>query len=72
MPSLNGALSILFNADDESLVANFVVNIQQLKLEKFGAYSIDLAVDGSHQASIPLFFKPLANPQQQPPVPPAV
>lgn len=67
MPSLNGALSIVFNSDDESLVANFIVNIQQLKLEKFGAYSIDLAVDDRHQASIPLFFKPLASPPPAPP-----
>jgi hypothetical protein len=31
-----------------------------LKLPKFGEYSIDLAIDGRHEASFPLFVKPTA------------
>jgi hypothetical protein len=33
------------------------LGIQQLKLPKFDEYSIDLAIDGRHEASIPLFVK---------------
>jgi hypothetical protein len=44
---------------------NFIVNIQQLKFEDPGLYSIDIRLDDHSQASIPLLVK--YNP---PPVPP--
>ena len=31
--------------------------IQGLKFDKGGEYSIDLAIDGQHKASLPLFVK---------------
>ena len=36
MPALEGKMSVRFGAEDDSSVANFIINIQQLKLEKFG------------------------------------
>ena len=57
MPNLDGKLGVKFGSDEDSVVANFIVNIQQLKLERFGSYSIDLAVDGRHETSLPLVFK---------------
>ncbi len=36
---------------------NYIVNIQQLKFEQPGLYSIDLSLDGQPQASIPLMVK---------------
>lgn len=52
--------------DDTIFVSrNFIVNIQQLKFEKTGLYSIDLAVDGRQEGSIPLLVK------DKPAVPPA-
>jgi hypothetical protein len=36
---------------------NFIVNIQQLKFENPGLYSIDISVDGQSLASIPLLVK---------------
>ncbi len=36
---------------------NFIVNIQQLKFENPGLYSIDLLLDGQPQASIPLLVR---------------
>ena len=36
---------------------NFIINIQQLKFENPGLYSIDLALDGQPQASIPLLVR---------------
>lgn len=46
------------------LSRNFIVNIQKLTLEKEGLYSIDIAVDGRQEGSIPLLVK-------IPPKPPA-
>ncbi len=40
-----------------SVSVNFILNIQGLKFEKGGEYSIDLAVDGHHKANLPLFVK---------------
>ena len=42
---------------------NFIVNIQQLKFEYPGLYSIDVQLDGQSQTSIPLLVK--HNPQGQ-------
>lgn len=36
---------------------NFVLNIQQIKFEKAGAYSVDIAIDGRQEANIPLYVK---------------
>jgi hypothetical protein len=36
---------------------NFIVNIQQLKFENPGLYSIDICLDSQSQASIPLLVK---------------
>jgi hypothetical protein len=45
---------------------NFIINIQQLKFETPGLYSIDIALDGQPQASIPLLVRhnPPAPPQE--------
>jgi hypothetical protein len=47
---------------------NFIINIQQLKFENPGLYSIDLSLDGQPQASIPLLVRHV---QPNPPVAPA-
>jgi len=65
MPDLEGMMTVKFGAEDDSAVTNFVINIQQLKLDKFGQYAIDLAVDSRHEASLPLVVK-----QAQTPTPP--
>ena len=44
---------------------NFIVNIQQLKFENPGLYSIDVSLDGRPQASIPLLVR--HNPPSRPP-----
>ena len=36
---------------------NFIINIQQLKFENPGLYSIDLSLDGQPQTSIPLLVR---------------
>ena len=38
-----------------SIARNMILNLQGLKFEKFGEYSIDLAIDGRHELSVPLY-----------------
>lgn len=38
-----------------SMAVNMILNIQGLKFPNFGEYSIDLAVDGKHEASLPIY-----------------
>ena len=52
-----GPISINFPDEQGSSAANLILNLQGLKLEKFGEYSIDLAIDGLQKASLPLFVK---------------
>jgi hypothetical protein len=53
-------------ADPRALVRNFVLNFQQLKLTKFGEYTIDLLFDSRPVASIPLYaIQTQPQPQQQ-------
>ncbi len=57
MPTLDAATHVQFPPGEHSVTACLVLQIQQLKLPNFGEYSIDLAIDGRHEASIPLFVK---------------
>ncbi len=59
MPSIDLPVDVPIPADAGFVSRNFVINIQQLKFERPGMYSIDLAVDGRQEASIPLCVKKL-------------
>ncbi|MGI9086376.1 MAG: DUF6941 family protein [Chthoniobacterales bacterium] len=59
MQTLEAGSRIQFPPNESTVTACFVLQIQQMKLPNFGEYSIDLAVDGRHEASIPLFVKQL-------------
>lgn len=39
-----------------SIATNLVLNLQRLQFPKCSEYSIDLAIDGRHEASLPLFI----------------
>jgi len=58
MQNLDVTTEVRFQADDPSTTVSVALNIQQLRLPRFDEYSIDLAVDGRQEASIPLFVKP--------------
>jgi hypothetical protein len=60
MPTLDTTTQVQFRPDDSSATASLVLVIQQLKLPTFGEYSLDLAVDDRHEASIPLLVSPVA------------
>lgn len=58
IPSLEAGLKVdLSRSADKSTATNMILNIQGLKVEKYGEYSVDLAVDNRHEGSLPLFFK---------------
>lgn len=58
VPTIDANLAVRFGPDDESTVANLVLNLQQIKLNKHGYYSIDVAIDSRQEASLPLMVKP--------------
>jgi hypothetical protein len=58
MQNLDVTTEVRFQGDDPSATVSVALNIQQLRLPRFDEYSIDLAVDGRQEASIPLFVKP--------------
>ena len=57
LPPFETEIRIGVAPGDESAVANLILNLQQLRLEKFGRYSIDLAVDGRQEGALPLYLK---------------
>jgi hypothetical protein len=57
IPSAQGTSNIHFPDGQRSGSANLVLNLQMLKLENYGEYSIDLTVDGKNEASLPLFVR---------------
>ena len=60
IPSLETSAKVDFPPHLDSGVMNMVLHIQGLKLEKFGKYSFDLAIDGRQEASLPLLFKTIS------------
>jgi hypothetical protein len=58
-------VEVLLPGDMHFGTRNFIVNIQQLKFEHPGIYSIDVSLDGQQLASIPLMVK--HNPPATPP-----
>lgn len=56
MPSLDAKINVDLPQNMDSSIANLILNIHGLKLEKFGKYSVDLAIDGRQEDSLPLNF----------------
>lgn len=67
MPAIDLPFEIRVPEDGHFVTTNFIVSIQQLRFEKAGTYSIDVAVDGRQEASIPVVVKlmPLPQPERQ-------
>jgi hypothetical protein len=68
VPTFDATIPVDFPAQIASQAYNMVFNIQGLKMEKYGEYSLDLAVDGRQEASLPLM---VCEPPQRPDQPPA-
>ncbi len=57
LPGLNANTDIKFKEEQQYVVSNLILNIHNLKIEKAGRYSIDLAINGKSEKSLPLFVK---------------
>jgi hypothetical protein len=55
-------LDIALPGDMHFGTRNYIVNIQQLKFEHAGLYSMDILFDGQVQASIPLLVRHVPTP----------
>lgn len=66
MPHIDIPLQVVLPGESHFLTRNFIVNIQQLKFERAGLYSMDLLVDSQVQASIPLLVKQRLKPEEKP------
>lgn len=53
IPRLEGKVSVKFGAGS-SMAVNLILNLNQLKFEKFAEYTIKLAIDGQVVRSLPL------------------
>jgi hypothetical protein len=56
------AVTVTLPDDAHFLTRNFIVNIQQLKFEEPGLYSVDVRLDQETVASIPLLVRQMAGP----------
>lgn len=57
IPPAQGVITLTFPDEQRSGSANLILNLQGVKFEKCGEYSIDLAIDARQEASLPLFVK---------------
>ncbi|HXG47521.1 MAG TPA: hypothetical protein VNO52_07850 [Methylomirabilota bacterium] len=57
MPNIDMPVEVQVPDDSIFISKNFIVNIQKLKFEKEGLYSINIAMDGRQEGSIPLLVK---------------
>lgn len=57
MPNVDVPVEVGVPPDAHFVSRNFILNIQQLKFDKYGLYAIDIAIDGRQEISIPLSVK---------------
>lgn len=57
MTPIDIPVRVILSEDSHFVTQNFIVNIQQLKFEQPGIYSIDVSFDGEVEASVPLVVK---------------
>ncbi len=66
VPSMDANVDVRVPPHRDSIALNLVLNLQQLKFEKFQEYSLDLAIDNRHEASLPLSVVELKENRPQP------
>lgn len=57
IPPIEATVGIRFGNDDPTTAANVILNITALKLSTFGEYTVDVALDGRQEGSIPLYVQ---------------
>lgn len=59
MPKFDQTMAVNFAPGQRTVTSHFVILIQQIRLPKFGEYTIDLAIDGRQLGSLPLYVMKL-------------
>jgi hypothetical protein len=67
LPPMESVIELRFANHDHSVPINLIVLMPQLKLPRFGDYTIDLAFDANHLSSLPLMVR--HHPEPAPPSP---
>jgi hypothetical protein len=62
MPPIEIPVEVVLPEDMHFGTRNFIINIQQLKFETPGLFSMDVSLDGQPQANIPLLVKHVVPP----------
>ena len=62
MPKFDQTMMVKFAAGQRTVTSHFVILIQQVRLPKFGEYTIDLAMDGHQLGSLPFYVTQLERP----------
>ncbi len=57
VPNLEGNINLRFGPNDQTAVTNLALNIDRIKFDQAGQHSIDLAIDGRQERSLPLFIR---------------
>lgn len=57
LPPIELSINVGMPAEARTNAIQVVANIGGMKIDSFGEYSIDLALDGRHEGSIPLFVR---------------
>jgi len=60
MPSIEIPVAVVLPDDVHFVTRNFIVNIQQLKFDEPGLYSVDVRLDNESVASVPLLVRQMA------------
>ncbi len=63
LPPMEGKVEIRVRPGLTTIPANLILNIDRLKIEHFGEYSINLAVDGRQEANLPLYVRERSEPK---------
>lgn len=66
MQAFDNEINVSFPGDVQSLCANVVLQINGLKFDKLGQYAIDLAIDGRHEKSLPVYVMQTQHPKLPP------
>ena len=72
IPQMEVPVPVQFPPDTNFSTRNIIINIQNLKFERAGSYSLEVAADNHHLVSIPLSVRlvPFTGALPSPPTPP--
>jgi hypothetical protein len=62
MPPIEIPVNVALPEDAHFLTRNFVLNMQQMKFDQPGVYSVDIAFNGTPKGNVPLLVKKVSPP----------